>query len=180
MLEVAARLRSRHPDARFVIPAASPALRRTIETLSTASPVPVEVIEGRSHEVMARLATAVVASGTATLELALLGVPMVVVYPVGWHERLLRPALLIAPHFALVNVAAGRRVVEERLVSGRETEAREIAEGLARLHADGPDRDRVRRELGEVAAGLAGRGAADRAARAVLRVARRRGSGADR
>ena len=41
------------------------------------------------------------------LELAVLGVPMVVVYPVTRAQRLLRPALLISPHFALANVAAG-------------------------------------------------------------------------
>jgi len=114
-----------------------------------------------------------VASGTATLELALLGVPMVVVYPLGRLQRWLRPALLIAPHFALVNVAAGREVVEERFVgtngSGDEEEA--LAASLARLHEDGPDRERQIADLRTVREGLAGRGAAGRAARALLAAA---------
>jgi lipid-A-disaccharide synthase len=117
-LEVARRLAERVPDARFVVPASGPAIREIVERRLAGSPLEVEVVEGRTDEVFASLRSAIVASGTATLELALHGVPMVVVYPITWLERWLRPALLISPHFALANIVAGGAVVEERLVRG--------------------------------------------------------------
>jgi lipid-A-disaccharide synthase len=168
MLEAAGRLARERPEARFVLPVAGAAVAPTVERLVATAPVDVTVVSGRTHEVAASLRSAMVASGTATLELGLFGVPMAVVYPIGSIQRLLRRALLISPHFALVNVVAGREIVSEKLVRGTSGEARALAERIARLHADGPVRDRCLADLAGVRDRLAGEGAVERMARAVL------------
>src|SRR6185503_8783868 len=78
---------------------------------------PVTVVLARTHEVLAASDAAVVASGTATVETALLGVPMVVVYRLSpWTYRLGRRFVRV-PHYAMVNLIGGRRVVPELIQS---------------------------------------------------------------
>jgi lipid-A-disaccharide synthase len=168
MLKTAAHLARLRPGARFVVPAASAEIAGIIEPLASAAPVPVEVVSDEVHAVMASLRSALVASGTATLELALLRVPMVVVYPISRMQRLLRRFMLISPHFALANVAAGRAIVEEHLVGRGSAWAPRLAESLARLSRDGSERAGCIAALESVRDRLGGHGAADRAARAVL------------
>jgi lipid-A-disaccharide synthase len=168
MLATAAHVARDHPSAHFVVPAASPEIARLVAPAAEAASVPVEIVTDAPHAVMASLRSALVASGTATLELALLGVPMVVVYPISALQRLLRRLLLISPHFALANVAAGRAVVEEHLVGGGVGMAGRLAESLVRLTRDGTERAGCISGLRAVEDRLAGGGAAERAARAVL------------
>lgn len=105
-------------------------------------------------------------SGTATLENALLGLPMVVVYKLSWPTYLLARALIRVKHIAMANILAGRRVVPE-LVQHEATPAAVAREALALLGE--PRRLRsVRAELSGLRAELGGPGAAGRAAEALL------------
>jgi lipid-A-disaccharide synthase len=112
---------------------------------------------------------AVVASGTATVEAAMMGTPMVVVYrvtPVTW--ALGRP-LVKVPHFAMVNLIAGHEVVPE-LIQADFTAAK-VAESLRPILTDSPAREKMVEELAAVRARLkagSDRPAAQRAADAVL------------
>lgn len=124
------------------------------------------VVEGR-HRALAACAAAMVASGTATLECALLDVPMVVGYRLHALSYALARRLVKVPHVALVNLVAGERLAPE-LVQDAFTPERLAAEAGRLLGADG---EAVRRGLARVRARLGEPGASARAAAAVLAVA---------
>jgi lipid-A-disaccharide synthase len=128
--------------------------------------LPVALVRGRAHEVLASARVALVASGTATVEAALLGAPMVVVYRVSAATYLLGRPLVRVPHYAMVNLIAGRRVVAE-LIQGDFTEER-VALEAARLLDDDTARARMLEDLAEVRRLLGGPGASGRAAEALL------------
>jgi lipid-A-disaccharide synthase len=120
MLRAAERIRTERPEVELVLPYRGASLRAEIERIVEAegAELPLELVEGRTHEVMRDLDLALVASGTATLELAYYGVPMVVLYRVGRIAGVLKRILLIVPQVALVNIVAGRRVVPEFVGAG--------------------------------------------------------------
>jgi lipid-A-disaccharide synthase len=117
-----------------------------------------------ARDALAAADAALVASGTATLEAALVGTPLAVVYRLGPASRALAQALVGAPHVGLPNLIAGRRIVPEivdRVEGGRLAHA---ALGLLE-----PTRAAAtRRELAAVRDALGPAGAAQRVA-ALLR-----------
>ena len=127
----------------------------------------VELVVSDRHRALAACGAAVVASGTATLECALLGVPMVVGYRLHPVSYVVARRLVRVPHVALVNLVAGEAVVPE-LVQGAFTAERIAGEAELLLSGAGEGQLRglaeVRRRLGEA-------GASQRAAQAVLAVA---------
>lgn len=110
-------LYTRRPDLRFVAPMANATARAAFEaSLAAYAPeVPVEVIDGRAQEALTAADAVLVASGTATLETALVKRPMVVAYRVApltaWLLREMK--LLKAEYFAQPNLLAGRQIVPE-------------------------------------------------------------------
>ncbi len=129
--------------------------------------VPVEVVVEGRHRALAECGAALVASGTATLECALLGVPMVVGYRLHPASYWLARRLVKVPHVALVNLVAGRRLVAEA-VQHDFNPARLLTEAK-RLF--GPEGEAQRAALAEVRERLGPPGASERAARAVLAAA---------
>ena len=119
---------------------------------------------------LAHARAAVVASGTATVEAALAGTPMVVVYRVSPMTWRLGRGLLRVPFVAMPNLIAGRQIVPELLQS--EFTAANVARELGLLLADGPAREKMLDGLAGVQARLRARGAQpapERAAEAVVR-----------
>jgi lipid-A-disaccharide synthase len=112
-------LYQRRPDIRFVAPMANATVRTLFEhSLAQHAPgVPITVIDGRAHEALAAADAVLVASGTATLETALIKRPMVVAYRLApltaWLMRGMK--LMKADFFAQPNLLAGRQVVPEYL-----------------------------------------------------------------
>lgn len=158
---------------RFVLPVASPHLHPFIERALCDSPVEVQLVPGRALEVMAGADAAVVASGTAAVEAACLGVPMVVAY------RVSRLTEWIARHFVMTpgvgregwsvpSIVLGRPIVPE-LLQQEVTGARIQAE-VERLLFDEDVRRRIREDLALVRERLGPPGVLGRAAREVLRV----------
>jgi lipid-A-disaccharide synthase len=130
----------------------------------------IELVSGRTYEVMAAADTLLIASGTATLEAALLGAPMVICYRVSRLTELLARALTRVQWIGLPNLVSGRAVVPE-LIQGEVTGAR-LAQEATRLldHPVAATAQRaafkdLRARLGEPGVGL-------RVARAVLDTAR--------
>ncbi len=130
-------------------------------------------MESDARMVLAQSRAAIVASGTATVEAALIGTPFVMVYrvsPATW--RVGRPMVNV-PFFAMPNLVAGRQVVPE-LVQANFTPENVVAR-MKEILADGPAREKMIADLGEVRGQLAspaGATAAQRAAEAVLKAAR--------
>jgi lipid-A-disaccharide synthase len=119
---------------------------------------------------------ALCASGTATLEVGLLGTPMIVLYRLARWSYLLARLLVRLPNFAMVNLVLGREVVPE-LLQG-EAEPERIGAEALRLLGDPEARARVRAGLAELRPRLGAGGASVRAAREVAEVLARARRGA--
>ncbi len=126
----------------------------------------VELVENDRHAHLAAASAALVASGTATLECALLDVPMVVAYRLHPLTYAVARRLVRLPHVSLVNLVAGRAVVPELLQEACTPSA--LASEAARLLSGAGETQR--RELAQVRALLGPPGASARAAAAVARV----------
>jgi len=166
-LRTAALLRHSDPDLVLVLPAASPARAEQLQRLlAGAATLGVTLVRGRSREVIAASDAVLLASGTATLEAALLRRPMVVAYRMGALSWLLLRQLVQTPYAALPNILAGRALVPE-LLQGSATPAA-MARALQPLLSGGEAAqaqlvgfDGIRRDLSR---GFAGRAAAALAA----------------
>jgi lipid-A-disaccharide synthase len=117
------------------------------------APPSIQMIEGQTWDVLARADLALAASGTVTVEAALLGAPMVVFYRVAGLSWLAGRFLVQVPFYSMVNLVAGRAVAPE-LMQNEMSGARLAAEAV-RLLKDAPAREAMRRELAAVAARLA-------------------------
>jgi lipid-A-disaccharide synthase len=130
---------------------------------------PIRVIEGESWDAMAHSDLALAASGTVTVEAALLGTPMVTYYKVTGLSWFMGKFLVDIPFYSMVNLIAGRAVVPE-LMQDRMT-GENLAREALRLLAPGRDRDAMQAGLAEVRQKLAGRtGAPERAALAIQEI----------
>lgn len=130
---------------------------------------PIRVIEGESWDAMAYSDLALAASGTVTVEAALLGTPMVTYYKVTALSWLAGKFLVDIPFYSMVNLIAGRAVVPELMQNQMTGE--NLAREALRLLAPGRDRDAMKAGLAEVKERLAGRsGAPERAAQAIQEI----------
>ena len=169
-VKTAMRLYQDRPDMHFVAPFASAETQAYFEKALYRHGgwfLPVTIVSNRSRDAMAAADIVVLASGTATLEAALLRKPMVVTYRVSWLSYLLVRPFLHVDLYALPNILAGREVVPE-LIQSRATPAN-LAEAVEYYLAH-PDKVKsVRSVLGDIHHSLRQR-ANVRAAEAVLKL----------
>jgi len=165
IIREACQLIHRQAQPQFVLAAAPgadlPGLRE-----SWPADLPLKVVVNQTYNALAAADAAIVSSGTATVEAALLDVPMVVVYRVTPLTALLAKPLVRTPFFSMVNLIAEKRAVPE-LIQTDFTPANVATEILGLLR-DQPARDALRRDLAEVRRRLGPPGAIDRAADAIL------------
>ena len=169
MLEAARRLAAADGRRRFVLGRAPTVSHEQVATILRQSGPgipPIDLVSARTYEVMAAADTLLIASGTATLEAALLGAPMVICYRVSRLTELLARALTRVRWIGLPNLVSGRAVVPE-LIQGEVTGAR-LAEEAARLLEDPVAATAQRAAFKDLRARLGEPGVGRRAARAVL------------
>jgi len=169
ILAAARQLEARVPDLSFMI--ASPneriekMVRQQIEQCS-GKPARLAVVTGQARELMRQADAAMVTSGTATLETALIGTPQVIVYKTSpatyWFAR----AVLTIRHIGLVNIIAKRTVCPE-LIQKAATPAG-MADAVEQLLGDTPQRRRMLAGYDEVRALLGREDAAVNAAEIML------------
>jgi lipid-A-disaccharide synthase len=148
------------PDTAFVAAAADP---RTAAMMRHPR-VPVEI--GTARQWMRRVSLAITASGTATMECAVAGCPMIVVYKVSGLTYVVGRSLVRVRWLAMPNVLAGRAIVPEYL-QGEARPAR-VAAAARELLADDARRQAMQKDLATVVASLGGPGAAARAAERIV------------
>jgi lipid-A-disaccharide synthase len=130
---------------------------------------PIRVIEGESWDAMAHSDLALAASGTVTVEAALLGTPMVTYYKVTGLSWMMGKFLVDIPFYSMVNLIAGRAVVPELMQDQMTGE--NLAREALRLLSGGREREEMKAGLAEVKQKLAGRsGAPERAALAIQEI----------
>jgi lipid-A-disaccharide synthase len=126
----------------------------------------VKVEVGKAQELMQRAALAITASGTATMECAYFGCPMIVVYKVNWLTYLIGRMIVKVNWLAMPNVIAGREIVPEFIqYDAKPDRISAVARGLLENAAK---RESMQRELAAVVSSLGGPGASERAARLIL------------
>jgi lipid-A-disaccharide synthase len=129
-------------------------------------PQGVEIVREQDYAQRATLDLALCSSGTATLENALLGVPMVVIYKLSWPTYAIARALIKVKHIAMANLLAGKGVVPELIQ--RDATAENAAVEAAKFLDDADYAAKTRAELLVVRRSLGTPGAVDRAAAAIL------------
>jgi lipid-A-disaccharide synthase len=178
LLAALAAFRQARPGARGVVAAASAAhARRLAAAVPPGLAGAVDVVDGWTRETLAFARAAVVASGTATLECAALGTPLVIVYRMAALSFQIARRVVRLPRFGLANIVAGEEIAPE-LLQDAVTPSR-IVEALLPLWDDGPARERARSGVAAVRHRLGGPGASERtAALAAELLAARAGGGA--
>jgi lipid-A-disaccharide synthase len=164
MLDAVALMMQRGKAVRFEVPAASERLAALIRTMvkDHAMEQHIVVTDGGSHSLMQKAACGVVASGTATLEAAYFGLPYGLVYKVAWPTYWLGRMLIKVPFIGLVNIIAGRKVVQEWIQS--EASAQTISSALIGWLEHPEQAAELSTELQKIAAMLGEAGAHARAA----------------
>ncbi|MBI4402075.1 MAG: lipid-A-disaccharide synthase [Nitrospirae bacterium] len=166
MLHASVELSRLFPGLRLLVAQAPSIPDDLIAELSSGAGMEVRVIRDQPNEVMAAADLLLVASGTATLQAAVIGIPMVIVYRVSWLTYWVARWLIRVDCIGLVNIVAGRRIVPE-LIQHEATPER-LQEEAARLLGDEAAYDRMRAALRAVRESLGSSGASRRAAAAVL------------
>ena len=176
MLDAAARLSLSRPDAQFVIPLAPSrkpeevvALIDAVGNNGTPRPETLRITPHETREALAAADAAAITSGTATLEAALLGTPLVLVYKESALNWQTLGRLISAEHVGLVNLIAGERIATELIQD--ELTGKRLADELTLLLDEERNRE-MRARLTEATARLGEGGASRRAAHAVLRAVR--------
>ena len=167
MAESAAIIRARVSGVQFVV-ARAPNLS---DLLFAPFPPDFAIVEGKTDDVLAASDVVITASGTATVQAALHGKPMVVVYRVSPLTYRLGKPFVKLDTYAMVNLVAGRRIVPE-LIQMDFTAERVAHEAIALL-TDADRHARTRDALRDVCQRLGTSGASGRAADAILEVAGR-------
>lgn len=163
MLDAIAQLENVRPEIQPVVVVAP---SRTVEEIRAISSNDVKLIERQTREALAACNAAVIASGTATLEAALLETPMVVVYkesPINWHTL---GRLITVQHFGLVNLVAGKEIATE-LMQDELTGENVVKELLNLLEPQ--TNASVRDQLRDVRKKLGAPGASQRAAEVIVK-----------
>ena len=169
-LDTARRIHQQLPQAQFLAPLASRETRDLFEAelyRTNAFDLPLTIMFGHAHEAVAASDAVLLASGTATLEAALLGKPMVIAYRMPPASYWLLKGKGYLPYYGLPNILAGRFVVPE-FIQDDATPAN-LAQAMLNLYRDGWVRERLERRFDGLRDALGG-GAAEKAAGAVLAV----------
>jgi lipid-A-disaccharide synthase len=168
MLAAAQIIRKAIPATRFEVAAASELLAGIIREEIAARGVDddlVKVTVGGSQELMQKAAVGMVTSGTATLEAAFFGLPLVILYKVAWLTWVVGKRLVKVPFLGMPNLIAGRELAREFLQDAAQPEA--IAAEILRLLRDPSARGSMQADLAAVIGRLGERGAGERAAEAI-------------
>ena len=155
----------RFPDVQFIVTAVS-WVDRAIYDNYVKGEANVKVVVDRTQQTLAMAEAAIVTSGTATLETALMGIPEIVIYHVPWIYEKLKPYFLRIPYISLVNINLGREAVREMVcarldIAEAERELRSILSG-------GKERERMLRDFDELRQMIGGEGASHRFAKDIV------------
>ena len=157
-LPLMAALSRKFPEHQFVVAGVAWLDRALYEQYIAGSDI--RYVSDQTYETLAAAEAAVVTSGTATLETALLGIPEVVVYRTVWWQVWLRPYVLKVPWVSLVNLNLGREAVAEIIQSDFSVDCAE-RELRAILHG-GSKRGKMLADFGELQTIIGGPGASER------------------
>jgi len=164
MLGAAQILLKRIKNVKFIVSLAPDVKRKTVEEIVNKHKgvADFEIVSGQVRKIFERSRFVIAASGTVTLESAISGTPMVIIYKVSPISYWLGKAMIQVKHIGLVNIITGKKIVPE-LLQDQASPAR-IADTVFNMLSDAPGLERLRLELLQVKHALGGPGASERVA----------------
>lgn len=168
LLQTAERIVQEQRNVRFISLATDHEMRQRLEEewgKHLMSGVSLDILSGQSLTQLTRCTMAIVASGTATLECAMAGLPMLVIYKASWLTYGIGRMLVKLPYLSMVNVLAGEKVVPEFLQGAANPE--NLARAALQILRNPRGAESMAGRIREVASKLGGPGAAERAAKEI-------------
>jgi len=166
MVDAAEILERRYPDLQCILPLAPGIDQSFVQPFFNNSDLSIKIFQGNIYEALSVCETALVTSGTATLQTAIMGVPMVIVYRVSpvsyWTVRF----VIKVPYIGLVNLVAEKKIVPE-LIQGKMT-AESLAQEALNILDNTEIREGMIRDLASVKEKLGQGGASERTANLAL------------
>lgn len=166
MLGAASLLQKWDPATQFILPLADPRFETDVRGALRQAEVPVKLVVGESHRCMSAADVLITASGTATLEAAIVGTPMVAVYKLSAFSYHLARWLLKFPFATLPNIVLERPVIPE--LYQKDVNPQRLADEVWNLLTSEERRRRMVADLAEVRERLKPYGAVTRAAEIIL------------
>jgi lipid-A-disaccharide synthase len=166
LCEAAALIKQQKPDTQFVLPVAPGLDRRLVESILQSSPI--KIVTKDNYSAIRYARAAIVASGTATLETALLGTPEVIVYKISKASWLVGKMLLSVRFYGIVNIILGEEVVPELFQERMTPEA--VSKTTLRLMDDVWVQSRIRGKYEQLRRKLGSGKVADRVVEAVAKL----------
>jgi lipid-A-disaccharide synthase len=170
LLTTAEMLLEKHPNLAFLLPVAPTLDAHAIESQAARRQLPIRVISDDTYAVMQACDFIITASGTVTLEAAILGVPMIIVYRVSKLSYYAGRHLIRVRHVGLPNLIAGRTIVPELLQN--EAEPQRVAQEAMGFLTQPQRLEKQCQELAVVREQLGKPGVAERTARLALKLIR--------
>lgn len=174
MLKSAEKIAMQKPNCQFFLPVASTIPQEMLQNIIDQHNVKVKLTETNTYDLMYIADAAIAASGTVTLEAALLNLPVVVVYKMAALTYFIGKILVKIPHISLPNIIAAKEIIPELLQSA--VNAERITDEVLQLCKENPHSATVRKELAAVKEKLGESGAFGRAAALILATANQKQS----
>ena len=162
MLRAAEILAQKIQNVQFILPLADTLEKKTVDDIVSGFTIKVKVISGQTYDAVSCCDLAIVASGTATLETALLSVPMIIIYKISPLSYFIGKMIVNVKNIGLANIVAGKTVVPELIqedVSGNR-----IAAEAMDILTDAERKQEMIKELAAIRSKLGNPGAARKAA----------------
>lgn len=169
IISSATLLKERFPDIQFVLPLASTLHEDDIVPKLRSAGLEVTLARERIHDLIRACDAIISVSGTVTLEIALVGTPMVIIYRLSPLTFQVAKRLIKVEHIGLCNIVAGKTVVKELIQD--DANPADISAEIAKILTDDAYAGQIRDTLATIRARLGGGGASANVARLVLTLA---------
>lgn len=168
MVQAAEIIAAESQNITFVVSVATSVDKNQVEAITRGCRASISIIQGNIHNVLQTAALVISASGTVTLEAALFGTPMIIIYKMSWLSHWLGAKLIRVKYIGLANLIAGKEVVPELIQEKASPE--NIAKLALILLRDKKARAEMQRQLHTIRKELGPPGASEMAAKVALRM----------
>jgi lipid-A-disaccharide synthase len=166
MIEASQILREKFPNLYFILPLAPEIKKEDVELITLNYNLNIKIVKNNVYDILKISKIALVASGTATLEAAIINTPIIIIYKVSLLSYLIGKLLIKIPNIGLINIVAGGQVVPEFIQ--KDISPKKVAKKAEEILTNKEIRQKIISDLVDVKNKLGSPGASERAARIIL------------